>query len=107
MLDKIHHDIHKNYHKGDLTLRDYLAAHRTILSNDRSLMGSVRTALTTFVAGISFVKFFENKTLFIIGWVFVGVSIIILAYGIVRYYHIKKMIQSIKKSEDIIKELNE
>ncbi len=34
--------IHKHYHEGNLKLRDYLAAHRTILANDRTWLSFVQ-----------------------------------------------------------------
>jgi hypothetical protein len=44
MLNKLH----SKYHKGEITLRDYLAAHRTILANDRTWLSYVRTCFNFF-----------------------------------------------------------
>jgi len=43
--------------KGQLILRDHLAADRTILANERTFLAYIRTALTLFVAGLSFIHF--------------------------------------------------
>ncbi len=99
------HKLHKKYHAGELTLRDYLAAHRTILANDRTGLGYIRTALTLFVAGVTFIKFFENKTLFIMGWIFVPVGTIILLIGIWKYHKVRKMIHSIKNHEEEVENI--
>jgi len=97
--------LHKKYHKGELTLRDYLAAHRTILANDRTWLGYIRTALTLFVAGVTFIKFFDNRILFVVGWVFVPIGILVLCVGLWKYHHIRKMIHSIKHHDENIKDI--
>ena len=97
--------LHTHYHKGDLTLRDYLAAHRTILANDRTSLGFIRTALTLFVAGVTFIKFFDNRILFVIGWVFVPVGIVVLLIGLWKYQKVRRMIHSIKHYSEDIKDI--
>ena len=89
--------LHKKYNKGDLVLRDYLAAHRTILANDRTWLGYMRTALTLFVAGVTFIKFFDNKILLVIGWIFVPIGILLLIIGFWKYQKVRRMIHSIKE----------
>ena len=86
---------HKHYTEGRLSLRDYLAAHRTILANKRTWMGNVRTSLTFFIAGVSFIQFFGSTAIQIIGWVFVPIGILNLIYGFFKYNQGKKMIESI------------
>jgi putative membrane protein len=93
--------IHSKYHKGEMTLRDYLAAHRTILANDRTWLSYVRTALTLFVAGVSFIKFFDSPILFITGWAFVPISIIIIIIGLWKHHKRWKMIQALEKGEHV------
>ena len=48
--------------EDQLILRDHLAADRTILANERTFLAYIRTALTLFVAGLSFVhlKVFDS-----------------------------------------------
>ena len=94
--------LHDNHRKGKLILRDYLAAHRTILANDRTWLGYVRTALTLFVAGVTFIKFFDNWALFAIGWIFVPVGIAILLIGFWKFQRVRRMIHEIKYNEDEI-----
>ena len=52
-------------------IRDQLAADRTILANERTLLAYLRVALTLFVAGVSFIKFFESRILMILGAAFI------------------------------------
>ena len=97
--------IHKHYHEGDLTLGDYLGAHRTFLANERTWLAYLRTALTLFVVGVTFIKFFDNQTLFIIGWGFVPIGIAVLLIGIWKYIKVRNMIHSIKYNKEEIKNI--
>ena len=93
--------IHKKYQKGELTLRDYLAAHRTILANDRTWLGSIRTSLAIFVAGVSFIKFFDLAILFFLGWFFIPISILTFAIGIWNHNKRRKMIVILEKNGEV------
>ena len=97
--------LHKHYNEGRLTLKDYLAAHRTLLANDRTQLSYVRTSLTLFISGVTFIKFFESKTLSVIGWIFIPVGIIVLIIGISKYHHVKCLIHSIKHDGKKIKNI--
>jgi len=66
-------------------IRDTLAADRTILANERTFLSFIRTALTLFIAGVTFIKFFESDVLLWIGWLFIPVSGIIFIAGIFSY----------------------
>lgn len=94
-------ELHKHYIKGRLSLRDYLSAHRTVLANSRTWMGNIRTSLTFFIAGVSFIQFFGSEIIQIIGWVFVPIGIFNLIYGFFRYNQSKKMINSIRIKKQI------
>jgi len=78
---------------NDNYLRDHLAADRTIQANERTLLSYVRTALTMFVAGITFVKFFDSAIYVMIGYGFIPVSIAIIITGIYRYNRMRKIIK--------------
>lgn len=96
---------HDKYNKGELSLREYLSAHRTILANDRTWLGYVRTALTFFVAGISLIKFFPFIILQIIGWLFVPAGATCLGIGFWKYRRVRYMIHSIKQTRDEITQI--
>jgi putative membrane protein len=93
--------IHEKYHKGELTLRDYLAAHRTILANDRTWLSYIRTALTLFVAGVSFIKFFKSPILCYTGWVFIPISIMLIIIGFLKHHKRSNMVEALEKGDRI------
>jgi putative membrane protein len=101
MLKKLHH----HFEAGELSLKDYLAAHRTILANDRTWLAYMRTALTLFVAGASFIQFFDSGFLVIVGWLFLPLGVFVLAIGFYRHSQYRKLVRSIKKSKHIIKRI--
>ncbi|MBN2096372.1 DUF202 domain-containing protein [Candidatus Peregrinibacteria bacterium] len=98
-------NMHQHYHEGHLNLRDYLGAHRTLLANDRTWLAYIRTALTFFVAGVSFIQFFKSQLLIVIGWTFVPVGIVFLVLGFWKYLKVRYLIHSIKGNSDEIKEI--
>ena len=99
--------IHKKYHNGELNLRDYLAAYRTVLSNERTWMSNTRTALTFLVASVTFVKLFESPTLIGIGYMFMPIGVIIFLIGSYHHYKRRKMFEQIRESDEFKKEFCE
>ena len=75
--------------KEKLFLRSYLAANQTVLADERTLLAYIRTALTLFVAGVTFIKFFDHIIIQAIGWIFIPTGIITFIIGLVRYNKIK------------------
>ena len=80
---------------GALSINDQLNAARTILANERTVLAYIRTSLTLFVAGISFIQFFDNLIVGIIGWVFLPIGTINLILGIYRYRATQKHISEL------------
>ena len=99
--------IHDKYHEGELTLRDYLAAHRTALANDRTWLGNLRTSLAFFVTGVSFIKFFDSEILRIMGLIFIPLGILNVIIGYIKFKKRKHMIHSIPKSDEIKEHFDE
>lgn len=71
--------------RRDVITHDRDAIHRMILANQRTFLSYLRTALTFFVAGITFVKFFQEFIVELIGWVFIPLGLATFAVGIYRY----------------------
>ncbi len=93
-------EYYKRY-KDKLILRDVLAADRTQLANERTLLSYLRTALTLFIAGVSFIRFFDNLIVEIIGWLFVPLGFWVSWVGAVRFRKMKKPLESLmNKAED-------
>ena len=84
---------------GQLILRDYLAAGRTDLANERTFLAYIRTALAVFAAGVTFVHFFDSIWLEIVGWAIVPIGVVLLAVGVIRYKRMKRMIRWMQARE--------
>ncbi|HHI02786.1 MAG TPA: DUF202 domain-containing protein [candidate division Zixibacteria bacterium] len=74
--------------------QEKLAEVRTKQANERTLLAYMRTALTLVVAGLSFVRFFDNRIIEIIGWVFIPFGVITIVLGIIRYINIKRHLKA-------------
>jgi putative membrane protein len=83
--------------KEKLILRDLLAADRTSLANERTFLAYVRTALTLFVAGVTFIKFFNNRLVEIIGWVFAPAGVAALVLGAIRFQQMRNRLDLEKR----------
>jgi len=75
--------------KADFANR--LAVERTILANERTLLAYVRTALTFVITGAGFIKFLDIPSMRVMGWVFIGASVVIILLGVYRYKKTKKL----------------
>lgn len=82
---------------GEMILRDLLAADRTHLANERTLLAYLRTALTLFIGGVSFIQFFSTLLVKLIGWSFIPLSIIFVVLGFQRFYKMKLPLDVLKK----------
>jgi len=93
--------MNKYYEKftDKMILRDLLAADRTQMANERTLLAYMRTALTLFIAGVSFIQFFSNIVIVYIGWIFIPIGVIVTATGVRRYYCMKSPLDKLKKKE--------
>ncbi len=58
---------------------------RATLANQRTFPAYVRTALTLFVAGVTFVRFFDVPVIEIIGWAFIPLGVATFVVGLWRY----------------------
>jgi putative membrane protein len=81
-------------------LRDYLADHRTVLANERTFLAYLRTALTLFVAGVSFIRFFDVLVVEVVGWIFLPAGLIILLLGVARYRKTRDELSGVLEEDD-------
>ena len=86
--------------RSSMRLRDYLATDRTKLSNQNTFLAYIRTALTLFVAGVTFVRFFDSLPIEIIGWIFLPIGVATFVVGSLRYHRLRKALSSIKPPPD-------
>jgi putative membrane protein len=82
--------------RSRMILRDYLATDRTSLANQNTFLAYIRTALTLFVAGITFIRFFDILIVEIIGWAFIPIGIVTFIVGLIRYIHLRRSLRLIK-----------
>ncbi len=73
--------------------QEKLAEIRTKQANERTLLAYIRTSLTLFVAGLTFVKFFDIFIIAVMGWILMPLAIVNLAVGIFRYRNIRNHIE--------------
>lgn len=71
--------------KQNIEVRDNLAMERTKLANERTLLAYSRTAMALVLAGLSFIKFFEDPIYKTIGAGFIPIGIAIGIVGYRRY----------------------
>ena len=79
------HGIEFKRSKDSLGINEQLNAARTILANERTVLSYIRTSLALFVAGITFIRFFDNLLIELVGWVFLPIGLVNLIIGIFRY----------------------
>lgn len=84
-----------NFNKDEMILRDFLAADRTLLANERTLLAYIRTSIGLLVIAITLIKLFDTYFTYILGIVFILLSIIPLVVGIYRYKKINNKIDNV------------
>jgi putative membrane protein len=73
-------------------IRDELAFLRTHLANERTALAYVRTSLAFSAAGVALIQFVPSLPSVVSGWCLIGVGLVILTAGIIRFISIRKRI---------------
>lgn len=81
---------YRRFEGSRLTLNDFLAIDRTILSNERSMLAYGRTALAIVALGGSCLKFFDERWVQALGVVAIAAGIALAARGWWRYRLMKR-----------------
>ncbi len=81
----------------DLILREELAWERTRLAIQRTTLSYLRTAMYFAVAGISVKHALAFSFNDLIGWIFIGVSFIVLIIGFITHTRASKKLRESKK----------
>ena len=71
--------------RQNIEVRDHLAMERTMLANERTLLAYSRTAMALVLAGLSFIKFFDDPVYKILGALFIPAGLIFGFIGYRRY----------------------
>lgn len=105
--EKVDKKFYQEFIAKQLILRDYLAIERTILTNEATFLGYIRTSLTIAVVGVSLLNLYpENQTLQYVGLLLSLVAFFIFVIGSVRSIRmskkINKFLEDRKETEEII-----
>ncbi|MBC8156239.1 MAG: DUF202 domain-containing protein [Bacteroidetes bacterium] len=73
-----------------LTLTEHLAADRTDLANERTLLDYVRTALALIISGTGFSELVASPVLRLVFLFFLPLGVVVLAVGVVRFRQRRK-----------------
>ncbi|MEI6437764.1 MAG: DUF202 domain-containing protein [Candidatus Omnitrophota bacterium] len=66
---------------------------RTVLANERTFLAYVRTALSLMIFGMAVIKFFsEQHAMLVLGWVVLGLGILLLIWGSIHCRHLARLI---------------
>ena len=88
---------YSSYTSDQLILRDFLAADRTVLANETTLLAYVRTSLAVLAAGAAFLQFFDEVWLDIIGALCIPLAAALLIIGVWRFRQMKAQIDGITR----------
>lgn len=88
---------YEDVHPDDLGVNDILSADRTALSNERTLLAYIRTALTFGVAGATLLRFFEGGPVTqVTGAALIVVGIVLGVFGLIRFVSIRRRIAALE-----------
>ncbi|MGE0479319.1 MAG: DUF202 domain-containing protein [Phycisphaerae bacterium] len=76
---------YSRFTKQKLELRDYLAIDRTMLSGDRTLLAYIHLALALAALGASAIRFLEQASAEILGWLLIAAGAVVLFVGLWRF----------------------
>ncbi|MFD2246549.1 DUF202 domain-containing protein [Pontibacter ruber] len=71
--------------KQNVEIRDSLAMERTKLANERTFLAYSRTAMALVLAGLSFIKFFEDVFYQGLGAMFIPIGLVVGFIGYRKY----------------------
>jgi inner membrane protein YidH len=74
-------------------LPNRLARDLTDLSNERTLLGYVRTALAFFVTGLALMRFFTEQFQIVVGEIFIPLGLVVAIIGVVRFVQVRRLIR--------------
>ncbi len=87
--------------KERIILRDFLALERTTLANERTLFAYIRTSLYLILGGIGFVQLKDFENIRWLGFFSFGLSAILIVFGLVRFFKLRKKLQKYYDEDDI------
>jgi len=83
--------------ESNLSLRDQLAIDRTKLANMRTLLAFFRTSLYLLVSALAVMKVDFLANLREYAWVFVGLAVLVLILGLIKFFQVKNRVKKLYK----------
>jgi putative membrane protein len=83
------------FKQEELILRDYLAADRTALANERTFLSYVRTALAIAAAGGSIIHFLDSLAWNVFGVLLLITAVITLGWGIYQFQRYNRRLKNV------------
>ncbi len=90
----MNHNPYTQFKREELILRDYLAADRTVLANERTLMSYIRTSLALAAAGGSLIHFLDSLVANIGGGLLLALAAGVLGWGLQRFIWYKRRLKN-------------
>ncbi len=84
------------FKKDELILRDYLAADRTVLANERTLMSYIRTSVALAAGGGSLIHFFNSLVTTIGGVVLIILAVVTIGWGLQRFAYYRRHLKGLQ-----------
>jgi putative membrane protein len=92
----------KFQNQEDIILRDYLAMERTKLANERTLLSYIRSSLYLLLGGIAIIQLEGFERIKFIGYVSLGLTVILVIIGIYRFRKLNKQLKSYYRQIEVI-----
>jgi len=84
------------FKREELILRDYLAADRTVLANERTFMSFIRTAVALAAAGGSLIHFLDSVAATIGGILLIILAAATIGWGLQRFFFYKRHLEKLQ-----------
>ncbi len=92
----MNNDPYTRFKREELILRDYLAADRTVLANERTLMSYIRTSVALAAAGGSLIHFLDLLAADIGGGLLLAIAAGILGVGLQRFIWYRRRLKNFR-----------
>ncbi len=86
----------KNMPNKNRSITELLTVEATYLSNERTLLAYVRTFIVFLSSGFAILKLKSFEDLMSLGYVLLGLSPVILIWGVFRFFKVRKLIKRIE-----------
>ncbi len=93
-INRIFNFSSKFQNQDEIILRDYLAMERTKLANERTLLSYIRSSLYLLLGGIAIIQLQGFESIKFLGFVSLGLTVILLVVGIYRYQKLNKQLKN-------------